>query len=70
MRARVSAAGVPAVNGQDPVDTTHLDHIPTEEELDQLASVPRATDGDLTDLETERMLEERHWDLGPDDEER
>ncbi len=50
------------------VDTTHiLDHIPTVGELASLPEVTRERYGDLTDLHTERKLEERHYDLGPDD---
>jgi len=67
------------------VRTELLDHIPTAGELAEVetashdahsghvlsqgADLP-SPDGRWEDLETERRLEEAHYDLGPDDEER
>jgi hypothetical protein len=51
------------------VDTTDVDHIPSEQDLADLAAVAEAGIPDPVDLETEQLLEQRHYDLGPADEE-
>jgi hypothetical protein len=50
------------------VDTTDLDRIPSEQDLADLDAVASEGWPDPVDVETEELLERRHWDLGPDDE--